>query len=75
MPSLYDNQIDALAASDARDLQLVPYECPFAFEKKACGTWCALFELAGHTRGSDGTVFKRAGLRCGDGNKFFLVQE
>jgi hypothetical protein len=72
---LYTNQVDALNASDARTLTLVPYECPYSFEKKACGTWCALFEIAEHTRSADGTVLKRASLRCGDGNKVFMVSE
>ena len=75
MPNLYTDQVSALAASDVRDLQLIPYECPFSFEKKACGTWCALFEISEHTGSLDGVVFKRVGLRCGDGNKSFLVAE
>jgi len=72
---LYDNQTDAKNASDARTLSLIPYECPFSFEKKACGTWCSLFEIAEHTRGLDGAVMKRINLRCGDGNRIFMVTE
>lgn len=73
--NLYDNQSAALTASDNRELKFIPYECPFSFEKRACGTWCALFEKAEHVRSLDGVTFKRINLRCGDGNKTFQVSE
>jgi len=72
---LYNTNADALVASDSRTQQFINYQCPYYFEKRACGSWCALFEIAEHTRGSDGSVLKGINLRCGDGNKIFRIIE
>ena len=72
---VYNNDANAIIASDARPLTLIPYLCPFYYQKRCCGTWCSLFEIAQAIRNQDGIVTKRINLRCGDGNKIFMVQE
>ena len=71
----YTSNANALADVNGRQHNYIPYVCPFYFEEKSCGSWCALFEIAEHTRGLDGAKMRRVCLRCGDGQKVFAVIE
>ena len=74
--NIYTSSANALTASDARTIEYINYECPFSFERKACGSWCALFtkETRG-PRGRDNKVTHQIKLECGTGTRSFEVEE
>jgi hypothetical protein len=65
----------AVAASVARGEVALNYECPFQPSPRACGSWCALFTIAGYTRDRDGSEFYNVQLMCGSGKKAFTIKE
>jgi len=65
----------ALAASVARGEVALNYECPFQPSPRACGSWCSLFTVAGHTRSKDGAEIYNIQLLCGSGKAAYLVKE
>jgi hypothetical protein len=69
--TFYTSNVDAINDVNGRTHNYISYLCPFTHENKACGSWCPLFEIAGHTRGIDGANLTHVNLRCGDGHRVF----
>jgi hypothetical protein len=70
-----NDEAAALVASVARDVVSLNYECPFQPSARACGSWCSLFTIAGHTRSKDGAEIYNVQLLCGSGKAAYLVKE
>lgn len=70
-----DDAEGALESSVARGEVAINYECPFQSSPRACGSWCALFTIAGHTRSKDGARLYNVQLLCGSGKTAFLIKE
>jgi len=69
--TFYKNEAEAVSDVNSRTHDYIAFICPFTHEERACGSWCPLFEIAGHTRSHDGVVLTHVALRCGDGKKAF----
>ena len=74
MAQLFTDSTSALAAVDAKSHQYVDFECPYQPSRKACGSWCALYESATHTRDKDGAELTKVIPQCGSGNRPFLAK-
>jgi len=69
--TFYSSNTDAVNDVNARNHDYIAYLCPYAHENKACGSWCPLFEIAGHVRSKDSVLLQHVNLRCGDGHRAF----
>jgi hypothetical protein len=76
MATIFRNdESGALSASNARDIESIEFECPYQSSPRACGSWCALFEIASSTRGTDGATMSHIRLNCGAGTGTFAAKE
>jgi hypothetical protein len=76
MATIYNNdEAGALSASNNRDTKSIEFECPFQPNARACGSWCALFEIASHTRSTDSATMYHVRLNCGAGTGTYAAKE
>ena len=72
---ILNNESNALSESNNREIVFINYECPFAHQRRACGSWCALFTINSSTRSKDNVEHTRIELRCGDGRSFHKSEQ